>query len=80
MRKGNILKEAVVLLFAAVIVFSTASAMVNTEKTAVLGRAVLFEDDFESYTDFVLDFPPWTQFDGDGAATYGFTSYVFPNE
>ena len=39
-----------------------------------------FEDDFESYEDFVLDFPPWTQFDGDGAATYGFEENEFPNE
>ena len=42
--------------------------------------AVLFEDDFESYADFVLDFPPWTQFDGDGQTTWGFTNYDFTNE
>jgi hypothetical protein len=39
----------------------------------------VFSDDFESYDDFVLDFPPWTQFDGDGAATYGFEDHNFTN-
>ncbi|MGF3555087.1 MAG: choice-of-anchor J domain-containing protein [Thermoplasmatota archaeon] len=40
----------------------------------------MFEDDFESYDDFVLDFPPWIQFDGDGSPTYGMTYYDYPNE
>jgi hypothetical protein len=40
----------------------------------------LFEDDFESYDDFVLDFPPWTQYDGDGFGTWGFETYDFENE
>jgi hypothetical protein len=42
-------------------------------------KSVLFEDDFESYDDFVLDFPPWTQYDGNGEPTWGFESYTFPN-
>jgi len=39
-----------------------------------------FNDDFESYTDFVLEFDPWTLVDVDGSATYGFTNYDFENE
>jgi hypothetical protein len=39
----------------------------------------VFSDDFDFYEDFVLDFPPWTQFDGDGSATYGFLEHEFPN-
>ena len=40
----------------------------------------LFTDDFESYEDFTLDFPPWTQYDGDGQQTWGFQSTNFTNE
>lgn len=48
-------------------------------QTAPLADAV-FEDGFEAYDDFVLDFPPWTQFDGDGSGTWGSTAYNFTNE
>ena len=83
MKKRNILKEAGILLIAAVMILSAVTVTANTKyakNNAPLTRDVLFEDDFESYADFVLDFPPWTQFDGDGAGTYGFTSYDFLNE
>ncbi len=43
-------------------------------------RDIIFEDGYETYTDFTLSFPPWTQFDGDGSATYGATSFDFLNE
>jgi len=87
--RREILKGAGVLLVVAVMVLSASAVTANTKmaknvsdvgKSVVVDRGVLFEDDFESYADFVLDFPPWTQFDGDGSATYGFTSYDFPNE
>jgi len=42
--------------------------------------SALFEDNFESYEDFTLDFPPWTQYDGDGEQTWGFQSINFTNE
>ncbi len=38
-----------------------------------------FEDDFESYDDFVLEFSPWTTLDVDGAPTYGMTDIDWPN-
>lgn len=38
-----------------------------------------FEDDFESYDDFVLEFAPWTNVDVDGSATYGMTGITWPN-
>ena len=38
-----------------------------------------FEDDFESYDDFVLEFSPWTTLDVDGAPTYGMTGIDWPN-
>ena len=39
----------------------------------------VFSDSFEFYPDFVLDFPPWTQFDGDGSSTWGMEGYEWPN-
>ncbi len=38
-----------------------------------------FEDDFESYDDFVLNFSPWTTLDVDGSTTYGMTDITWPN-
>ena len=92
MEKNNILKGAVVLLIGAVMILSTVSVTANTKTfipensvqvksiTKSMNRDVLFEDDFESYDDFVLDFPPWTQYDGDGFGTWGFQDNDFENE
>ncbi len=38
-----------------------------------------FQDDFESYDDFVIDFTPWTNVDVDGSTTYGMTGIDWPN-
>lgn len=38
------------------------------------------DDGFESYTDFALDFAPWTQVDNDGGATYSITDHTFTNQ
>ncbi len=43
-------------------------------------NTAFFEDGFESYDNFVLDFPPWTQYDGDGGETWGSQAYNFTNE
>ena len=92
MKKENILKTAVVLLITTVMILSTVSVTANTKTfipkpsvqvksiTNSMNRDVLFEDDFESYDDFVLDFPPWTQYDGDGFGTWGFEDNDFENE
>ena len=39
-----------------------------------------FVEDFESYTDFSLEFQPWTLVDVDMSATYGFSTADFLNE
>jgi len=36
-------------------------------------------DGFETYDDFAIDFPPWTNVDVDASATYGFTGYTWAN-
>lgn len=43
-------------------------------------NTAVFEDGFESYDNFALDFPPWTQYDGDGGETWGSGAYNFTNE
>ncbi|MBN2829333.1 MAG: choice-of-anchor J domain-containing protein [Candidatus Cloacimonetes bacterium] len=58
---------------------AVAGTQVTTVNFALAGSAVIFEDGFESYTDFVIDFAPWTQNDVDGLATYGFTATTFEN-
>jgi hypothetical protein len=45
-----------------------------------LTTSALFEDNFDSYDDFLLSFPPWTQFDGDGQQVWGFEDLDFTNE
>jgi hypothetical protein len=45
-----------------------------------VATANVFQDGFESYTDFALDFPPWIQVDGDLGDTYGATDYDWVNE
>lgn len=38
-----------------------------------------FSDGFEGYTDFALNFSPWTLVDVDASPTYGFEGIDFPN-
>lgn len=62
-----------------VVDLTSSAAIVSQPEIQPTGMAI-FEDDFESYDDFVLDFPPWTQYDGDGLGTWGFENYDFENE
>ncbi|MDZ4182264.1 MAG: choice-of-anchor D domain-containing protein, partial [Candidatus Cloacimonadaceae bacterium] len=39
-----------------------------------------FFDDFESYDDFLVNFPPWTCIDLDLSSTYGISGYTWPND
>ena len=41
--------------------------------------SILFEDGFETYPDFVIDFAPWTVIDVDQSATYRIGGYDWPN-
>ena len=38
-----------------------------------------FKDGFENYTDFTLNFPPWTTYDGDGQVSGGIGSVTYLN-
>lgn len=52
-----------------------------TNNIALRGFAVdgVFEDYFDTQTDFALSFNNWTQHDGDGSATYGIEDVTFLN-
>jgi hypothetical protein len=54
----------------------------GTVSVSLSGQAIysIFSDGFENYTDFTLSFPPWTQHDGDGYATYTIEGVTFPNQ
>ena len=85
MKKIKYLVEATAILaLSFALVSSSAAIESSVTKNNVKNRpqilSTLFEDDFESYEDFVLDFPPWTQIDDDGAQSYGSESLNFTNE
>lgn len=40
----------------------------------------IFYDDFSSYPNFTMNFPPWRTVDLDGGDTYGFENHNFPNQ
>lgn len=92
--KKNIGKAAIVLALTFVLVLPVSAStktigtltMTNqkqpiTKSTSEpLSKLALFEDNFDSYEDYLLDFPPWTQFDGDEQQTWGFEELDFLNE
>ena len=84
--KKRSLKEAIVLFVIVIMVCSTVAVTANTvktvtkiEKIAPLNRDILFQDDFESYEDFLIDFPPWTNIDVDGSEPFH-KSNTWPND
>jgi len=94
--KKYFIKEASVLLLTTVLLFSSFVVVADTEiqskylnDISVVGgqesssgsREIIFEDGFESYTDFGVDnFPPWTTVDNDGRPTYAIQDVTFPNQ
>jgi len=93
-KKAYILLKAAVVFAITLAFIMPGSAAVNTKTASTttdiirssdsqprnVAYSALFEDDFENYTDFSLDFPPWTQYDGDGQVTWGFETIDFLNE
>jgi len=92
--KKNIGKAALVLALALALVLpvtastkttgtmkmTTQPQQISTSSQEPLSTSALFEDDFDSYEDFVLSFPPWTQYDGDEQQVWGFEDLDFTNE
>lgn len=57
----------------------TNGGTINIALSGIAQHAAL-SDGFEDYDDFALNFPPWTQYDGDGSSTYAIQNYTFPNQ
>jgi hypothetical protein len=85
MKKIKYFVEAAIILALSFALISSgaaieSSATMKNIKNQPQKLATLFEEDFEGYEDFALDFPPWTQVDVDGSGTYGSVSLNFTNE
>ncbi len=52
----------------------------NSEKPVTLSRDVIFEDGFETYDDWLIDFPPWTTIDVNGDLTFGHSGVTWPGQ
>jgi hypothetical protein len=85
--KAKLISKAGVLFIAFALLFTSivAATQISEEKNIISepkiqSTTAIFEDDFESYEDFVIDFPPWTNIDVDGLDTYGHNTYDWPNE
>ncbi|HPL23479.1 MAG TPA: carboxypeptidase regulatory-like domain-containing protein [Candidatus Cloacimonadota bacterium] len=59
-----------------IIVVTGQTTTVNFQLTESL---IIFEDGFETYENFALEFAPWTLVDVDQSGTYGMTGYSWPN-
>ena len=87
---NSVLKQTIILLITTIIILSTITVTANTNKTkniesmvdkpVQISREILFEDSFETYEDFTLEFPPWTCIDVDGQITWGHSTINFPHE
>lgn len=95
-RNRKYIAKAAVVLCIALALVAPASAVMTKPKTMTNGttthiqpqpmsnRDAIFQDGFESYSDFVIEFPPWTNVDIDGGETYGIEDgsgnpYSWPN-
>jgi len=87
MLKRYLLKAALVIVIALAMVIpasaiSTKTRTMNviTSNPMTMNRDVIFEDGFETYEDWLIDFPPWTCIDVDGDATFGHSAYTWPHQ
>jgi hypothetical protein len=96
-RKNIIGKAAIVLCIALAMVLPASAVMTKTKNITIRNspnsptnrmytenRDIIFQEGFESYTDFVIEFPPWTNVDLDQGETYGIEDssgnpYTWPN-
>lgn len=83
MMKKNFVKYASVLLIATFMILSTIVVSAETKEKNNNNPAtkdILFEDGFETYADFSIDFPPWTLIDLDGSPHFSHSLYTWPNQ
>jgi hypothetical protein len=80
-------KAALVILIALVMILPASAIATNTKTKSeytsnhsTTTRDIIFEDSFESYDDWLIDFPPWTCIDVDGSETFGHSLYSWPHQ
>jgi|GEM_PF-2714688 len=78
--KAAVLFIAIAMLATSFAAASHANTLVETPAVGSTDKDVVFEDGFETYPDFALDFPPWTNVDLDGTVTWGAEATDFENE
>ena len=79
--KAGVLFIAFALLFTSVVAatqFNDKKQNIPTGQTQ--SRDIVFEDGFETYDDWLIDFPPWTTIDVNGDPTFGHSAYTWPNQ
>jgi hypothetical protein len=87
MIRKNILKAALAISIAFAMIIPAAATITEKKTLSVLptnyttaNRDIIFEDSFETYDDWVLEFPPWTCIDVDGSETFTHTGYTWPHQ
>jgi hypothetical protein len=79
--KAGVLFIAFALLFTSVVAatqFNDKKQNIPTGQTQ--SRDIVFEDGFETYDDWLIDFPPWTTIDVNGDPTFGHSAYTWPHQ
>jgi hypothetical protein len=87
MLKKSILKATLVITIALAMVIPASAINTKTKTVSVVpsnhtatNRDIIFEDGFENYTDWLINFPPWTCIDVDGSPTFGHSAYSWPHQ
>jgi hypothetical protein len=87
MLKKSILKIAIVVIIALAMVIPASAINTRTKTVSVVStnhsttnRDIIFEDSFETYDDWLINFPPWTCIDVDGSETFTHTGYTWPHQ
>ncbi|MCU0849867.1 MAG: choice-of-anchor J domain-containing protein [Candidatus Thermoplasmatota archaeon] len=87
MIRKNMLKAAIVTLIALALIFpvtamdtKTTPQSISKTNQSTQSRDIIFEDGFESYEDWLIEFPPWTCIDVNGDPTFGHSAYTWPHQ
>ncbi len=87
MIRKYILKAALALSIALALIIPAAATNTETKTINALpsnyttaNRDIIFEDGFESYEDWLIEFPPWTCIDVNGDPTFGHSAYTWPHQ
>ena len=87
MLRKNILKAALALSIALAMIIPVAATSTEPKTLSVVSsnatttnRDIIFEDSFETYDDWLIEFPPWTCIDVDGSTTFTHTGYTWPHQ